>query len=238
MMAFRAIILLAFLVTVPLFAIFGKNAPDVVKALIQNYAPGSNPGVAALPEDDDAPIFRPALVSPSSLGTQQANLSDNLDKPRAMPSLSRPAQGGPGQSNPLSPDAGLLAGSPAGVRTAVGQFEAQPAIATIAHAEQERASGAPRGAVAAANQSATLPANRFPRDYFQVAEQRLRDLGARYYLLETFGPQGESYRFFCKVAAGQNSDQVRDFVAMDYDPLVAMHNVVQQVERWRAVRHQ
>ena len=73
----------------------------------------------------------------------------------------------------------------------------------------------------------------FPPDYFRGAEQKLRQLGATYYLLETLGPAGDSYRFFCKVAVSQNPDQVLAFFATNPDPLAAMDDVVRQVEAWR-----
>ncbi len=37
-------------------------------------------------------------------------------------------------------------------------------------------------------------------DQFMYIQQRLRELGANYYLLENWGDQGECYRFHCRVA--------------------------------------
>jgi hypothetical protein len=67
---------------------------------------------------------------------------------------------------------------------------------------------------------------------FRHVEQRLRELGATYYFLETFG---EGYRFYCKVALGTVADSThtRDFQAMNADPLEAMKKVLDQVESFR-----
>jgi hypothetical protein len=74
--------------------------------------------------------------------------------------------------------------------------------------------------------------NGFPPDYFHSSEQRLRQLGATYYLLETLGPEINQYRFFCKIAAGANGEEV-GFYAIERDPLSAMKGVIRQIETWR-----
>ena len=67
-------------------------------------------------------------------------------------------------------------------------------------------------------------------------ERRLRELGATYSLLESWGNQGQLYRFYCKMGIGGNSNYTRYFEATDADPLRAMNIVLQQVEAWRAGR--
>jgi hypothetical protein len=73
---------------------------------------------------------------------------------------------------------------------------------------------------------------------FRHVEQRLRELGATYYLLESWGSSGDRYRFYCEVALAGNTDSGhnRVFQAMDPDPLRAMKSVLDQVELWRAGR--
>lgn len=68
---------------------------------------------------------------------------------------------------------------------------------------------------------------------FRSAEMRLRELGASYYSLETGGPYGDNYRFYCKVRLQGNANEVLAFNALEDDPLKAMNNVVRQVELWR-----
>lgn len=71
-------------------------------------------------------------------------------------------------------------------------------------------------------------------DWFVWTQQRLRELGATYYVLETWGPGGGQYRFHCKMAIGGNPDQTRHFEATDANPARAMQMVLQQVEASRA----
>jgi hypothetical protein len=69
---------------------------------------------------------------------------------------------------------------------------------------------------------------------FRRTEMRLRDLGATHYMLETWGPDNNRYRFVCKMAIGGNADVNRYFQAVDDDPWQAMETVLQQVEQWRS----
>jgi len=70
-------------------------------------------------------------------------------------------------------------------------------------------------------------------DRFKQLERRLRDLGVTYYLLETWGTGAVQYRFHCKVSVAGNPNHTRPFDATDDDPIRAMQQVVDQVEKWR-----
>lgn len=63
---------------------------------------------------------------------------------------------------------------------------------------------------------------------------RLRELGAVYYLLETWGNDGQRFRFHCKMAISGNPNHTRHFEAIDRDALQAMGKVLAEVETWRA----
>jgi len=67
---------------------------------------------------------------------------------------------------------------------------------------------------------------------FRDAQERLRQLGATYYLLESWGSQEQLYRFYCRVAVDENADYTRYFEAIHADPFQAMRQVLQQVEAW------
>ncbi len=71
---------------------------------------------------------------------------------------------------------------------------------------------------------------------FAAIQDRLRKLGATYYLLESWGSRDYLYRFYCKVAVGGNPDYTHFFEATHSDPLEAMDEVLRQVEAWRAAR--
>jgi hypothetical protein len=107
----------------------------------------------------------------------------------------------------------------------------------------ERAANLPRTAAEAGGLSAidTGPSSGdsgFPPHYFHAAEERLRQMGATYYVLEALEPRTQEYRFFCKVAAGARPDQTRAFYAADRDALAAVNAVVRQVEGWRTQMQQ
>lgn len=72
-----------------------------------------------------------------------------------------------------------------------------------------------------------------PDARFKQAQQRLKELGATYYLLESYGDQGDAYRFYCRMAIGGNPHVTEQFYCVDNDALAAMTNVLQQVEAWR-----
>jgi hypothetical protein len=71
---------------------------------------------------------------------------------------------------------------------------------------------------------------------FGYVVDRLRELGAVYYLLETWGNEGQRFRFHCKMAIAGNPNYTRHFEAIDCDAIQAMGNVLAEVETWRADR--
>ncbi len=73
-------------------------------------------------------------------------------------------------------------------------------------------------------------------DTFTHIQHRLRELGATYYLLESWGDRRQLYRFYCKMAVGGNPNYTRYFEATDTAPLRAMADVLQQVEAWQMER--
>jgi len=71
-------------------------------------------------------------------------------------------------------------------------------------------------------------------DQFTYVLGRLRELGAVYYLLETWGSEGHWFRFHCKMAIGGNPSYTRHFEATDPEPIQAIGRVLSDVEAWRA----
>ena len=244
--AFRALVLLACLIVVPLAAIFGSQFPDVVKSvLIDRIFPNGVPGVAgAEPARDTAPPFVAATESSAWQGAQTGP---------TVPATAISAQTGAGTA-PAWSGAGVEPAvawnqAPGQVRPAAGESPpgGQPGgaerlgVAIPADGRQNfhanpnqgpSASGAP-GVGGPSNPSAHLVA---PPDRFTLMERRLREFGATYYLLETWGNESEYYRFHCKMAIANNPAHTRTFEATDTDPLRAMGRVVEQVEAWRAGR--
>ena len=63
---------------------------------------------------------------------------------------------------------------------------------------------------------------------FMSMQDRLRQLGASYYLLETWGNQRQFFRFYCQMAVGGNSSYTRYFEAINPNPLEAMADVLRR----------
>lgn len=69
-----------------------------------------------------------------------------------------------------------------------------------------------------------------PADHFSTIQHRLRQLGATYCRLETWGEGGEQFRFQCRIASPRGPGRFRDFEAVDADPVQAMTKVLGQVQ--------
>jgi hypothetical protein len=79
----------------------------------------------------------------------------------------------------------------------------------------------------------TSPGLQATANPFMAMQDRLRQLGATYYLLETWGNQRQFFRFYCQMAVGGNSTYTHYFEAINANPMQAMADVLAQVERWR-----
>jgi hypothetical protein len=77
---------------------------------------------------------------------------------------------------------------------------------------------------AAQTAKASLDADDIPK--------RLKDLGATYYVLESWGNDQQLYRFYCRMAVAGSSDYTQCFEATDANPQQAMQRVLRQVESW------
>ncbi|MHC4399231.1 MAG: hypothetical protein ACYTG0_06105 [Planctomycetota bacterium] len=69
-----------------------------------------------------------------------------------------------------------------------------------------------------------------PTDQFAYFQKRLRELGATYYLLETWGADGQYFRFHARIAMAGNPNFIRHFEATSPDALGAIAEVLRQVE--------
>lgn len=195
----------------------GLSQPSSVQA---NIAPTAAlaPGYVSTPTSLPVP---PALAAPP---TALAAL------PAAAPVASFTAQS---SATPLTaatrvasawPDRPALAESASAGVVPAG-FQAQMDTARAGRATADAAALVPAGAAAAGS-----------GDRFSVMQSRLKQLGATYTLLESWGSKGDLYRFYCKLAIGGNVNYTRYFEATDPDSFSAMAKVLQQVEAWRAGR--
>lgn len=252
---FRALVMLVCLIAIPLAALFGSSLPAVVQAVRQGrwptlaelrgtyglrqnslseappFAP-TTPGNQAIPSGPPAADGTPAMASPTSVAhtpLQQAVPCPPLDD-RANPGTQTTAVLPAGYEAPLDPSGHpasvLSTAEPSLVHVGAGGENPPPSPSGASPPDQSRGTPALAGPLAATSGS----------DPYTVIQDRLRQLGATYYLLESWGDQDRQYRFFCRMAIGGNAQCTRSFWSIDTDPFQAMRQVLQQVEAWRSGR--
>jgi hypothetical protein len=254
-LVFRALVMLACLAVVPLVAMYGKFLPDIVQAVVQAVKSRGHSDATATPNaaGGEAPPF--ADSSPRTTGGQSVASLDSQRNGAPGPwtgrdQSARPlndwdrqdASDSPTRNAPLerasfnapvsrraadgAADRARLSAAPMPQAPSSGPAAQLPARsgASAGHADESQA-GDPQ---ASAGSDCTAQ--------FRGMEKRLRELGATYYLLETWGSSGDRYRFFCKMSLAGNADYNRNriFQATAADPLRAMQDVLAQVEQWRA----
>ncbi len=258
--AFRALVMLACLLSIPAAALWGGSLPELVKQLLQQHLGLSL--ASASSTLSEAPPFVP--------GSSGTILADPIaGAPATLPPLSPPVvQLGPQAVPPqvalapqLGPSATPLQAPPTtadytqmpangtpGVVPAGYQLPAEPMPADAMPREFSPPVRQPGPSVYQRNKPGLVPVcfdeacpppnaapEKSPTDnQFQQIQERLRRLGATYYLLESWGAQGDLYRFYCKMAVGGNPNYTRYFEAVDSDPVRVMGKVLQDVEVWRA----
>jgi hypothetical protein len=78
-----------------------------------------------------------------------------------------------------------------------------------------------------------MPAPAGADGQFTAIQQRLRQLGATWYALETWGNEGR-FHFTCRVSVDGNPGLNRLFQASDAEAIQAMAKVLHDVERWKS----
>jgi hypothetical protein len=219
-LAFRIFVMLSCLIIVPMAAIFGSAFPDVVKTvLVDRIVSWSTGQPVENPPPADPNGFREVAPGPPAArepGNWEA--APRWGAPAATASWQAPAQRTPGEVVPVG---GQMA--PDVVNRS--NFSA-PVAAPGPGAPAAGPQAIPAGPSSALSQS----------ERFTELARRLRAYGATYYLLETWGADGELYRFHCRMAVGNNPNYARPFEATNRDALAAMSEVVAQVEAWRSGR--
>lgn len=212
-LAFRALVMLACVALVPLLAIYGKQLPEFYRAVVEAYKARTQPKAAdpLATLGTDAPAWAPT----NDRGLQSAGKTLGAPAPwnnSGQTALPLPSTGG-------SPAAPIGTVRPASFSSPIDAGKSADAIATASRTS-------PKDTALQAGATDTCSVQ------FRHAEQRLRELGATYYLLETFG---DGYRFYCEVSLAGNADSGhnRVFQATDPDPLQAMKKVLDEVEGFR-----
>jgi len=224
----RALVMLTFLVVIPSVAIFGDRWREMTEAWLDGPWPPAWLAAETTPEQDesidDAPRFEP-------LGPQaQASMAPAFQPPEpfSAPPGAQPLHANPSRQDMQPSDAARIASIAEDGSSVVptGYDSRQDAAA-------DRSSQHP-------SPSHFSPAGEFfvsppPGDErFAQMHERLRQLGATYVLLESWGEQHQTFRFYCKIAIAGNPHYTYRFEATDAEPIEAMAKVVAQIERWRA----
>jgi hypothetical protein len=219
-------------------AIFGSAFPDVVKTVLVDRIVALSTGKPLEPAAPaaDAQGFREVMPAATPEGGAapawgaQAATASWQSQPATAPPAVVPV-GGPPPGEGMHPAAGFAAqaGGPAPPH--------MPPVSPAAYPRPSDA-GLSNAAIAAASlQPGACGPDRTAcpleqPDRFTEIERKLREYGATYYLLETYGGQGDLYRFHCRMAvAGGQYPQM--FEATDRDALKAMADVLHRVETWR-----
>lgn len=213
--AFRAFIMLMTLVAIPSVALFWNELPPLGDKLLticeQHW------GIRFLRSDK-----RTTRRDPDA---DHLNLAD---APRFAPSSESPFAA---HTEPMSLAAEFVGQTNGRMSSASFPDTAFPAMQTSYETAVDRAgstlrSGPPVRAESDGGQVQSV-------DQFSTIQLRLRELGATYYLLESWGTNATRYRFHCRMAVAGDDRHFRQFEAMASDPLAAMTEVLRQVEQWR-----
>ena len=205
----RALVMVFCLIAIPLAALFGTSLPDIVKAL------GLGGAVITANDRDkggEAPLFAtniPDVADAPELAVEHNNVpwKEGNNTMRQAPKVSLDMQ--TVQAGFTEP-APLYSGQSGSIE---GRFATEPL-------RSER----PVVPVAA---EATLGGI----ERFEQIQRQLRDLGATYFRLESFGSDRQFYRFQCEMPIGA-AGAVRHFEASSVNSLDAMESVLAEINSW------
>lgn len=251
----RSLVLWAFLLGVPLAALIWTPAGEVVDAFLadrlREYIDwGGGRGRSA--EASPPASTRPASSTPANTSEHEPPARDSSIAESAWAPPPAPFPSGE-EFAPLPPlDGGELDGSlgrASDVTRAAGWNPSNWSRTSATNAREgaqpvnyQTTAGAspspagplvPVGAEPSGAPPATATTPLAQSEPFASRFARLQELGAQYYLLETFGNQPGQFRFHAKLALTPNSAYTRPFEATAADPLTAVDQVLHEVEAWR-----
>ena len=257
--ACRAMVMVACLVGLVGAALFGTALPDLAKGLLDgHWQAGTKSANQSAPE-------APPFGSPSSSqweswpadgsrnapdwpdGSQRGTTAFAAAPGQAVPEvfhggeMDRPSAAGsvvPVASPRNAPRMGAVQTS---YESWAGQPSDNPATSYEAHPGRVAPSSAGQSAQDVfqpdrLSQVTPRPQPPHTVDRFTYIQTRLRELGATYYLLESWGSDGQYFRFHCRMAVGGSQGYARHFEATESDALQAMARVLEEVESWRGSR--
>ena len=207
--AFRAFVMLAFAVAISVVAFGGPGVPEKARQWLEKTWPAVSSAISKA----TASIL--AQLTPANTSQQNAVAGSSVP--------GQPGGGAPALPAQLTGDSQAIllpvqtAGSNAGPNVLAAANVVPADYQSPVDSRLNRASTAGQG----------------DGNLFIAVQDRLRQLGATYYLLETWGNQRQFYRFYCQMAVGGNASYTRYFEAINANPMEAMADVLRQVEEWR-----
>ena len=241
----RALVMLVCVVAIPLVALFGTSARDLINTLLDGHKDaGPASARALLPE---APPFDPASQLLVSGTGPRGEVQAMVQQPGSVP-LTPVGTPPPITPSQLSAAPGYVPPPPGGIAGEGPHMDSgasrqpdvvpvsQPGAIPAGYETPLKPPAAPRANMAheaiPVAEAVTQPAE--ATDPLTEVQRRLRGLGATHYVLEFWGDRGDLYRFSCEVAIGAGSNYNRHFEATASDQLQAMGKVLQEVEAWRS----
>ena len=212
--AIRAVVMLGCLIAVPAVAVSGKSLPEMFERLVARSRP------AAAQREQPASGVAEGITwrvnpEPACGEDPLQELSEGL-----------PALAGVEQRS-VSPTAGLAVPERPFLVQRDGPTDR---VGLVESADLVPVHRSPP--TSAAEPIAGSPA--LVTEDCREVERRLRQLGATYYILELWGQSKQLYRFHCRVAVTGSPTYTRYFEATGTEALLAMREVLGQVEAWRA----
>jgi hypothetical protein len=250
----RGLVMLVCLVAIPLAALFGSSLPKVVKALEERRwptlaelkgatsRPANSPTepLPFVPAGTPAPAPTAVVQSPGTTAAPDLSQRRPGDAVDATVSAVMPVRYDQAADPPANRDRPAAPQpNPASTMNAVSRprdFAPAPppgaGLVPIDSPDSRNAGGS--NSALGASEPPPLPPRAATSDPYTYIQDRLRQLGATYYLLESWGDQRHEFRFYCRMAVGGNPQYTHAFWAIDSDPLRAMGEVLRQVEQWRS----
>jgi hypothetical protein len=231
----RSLIAIGSLIAVPAIAVVGVSAPQALHRAKHAYKP-----VVAATEGETAP--GESSQADQALVADASDAARRRDPGSGLPAADRSTGGM--HRPPARPAAAFWA---ANASTAAPDHQPESLHRQTAITASTVSTGETRPAESVTRQTAyeaEVPHRLQPTtrrlehdpspDRFTALERRLRDLGATHYRLETWGDEGELFRFRCMMAVPGRANHNRYFEATDPEALRSMERVLRQVERWHA----
>ena len=256
--ACRVVVMLAFLITIPLIALFGKSLPDVAETVWSYWKKPTQEN--NWPDAEEAPPFASQAVAAqptdkalaTAHSTDLAALASNTNHPTTSTASLQPNPSQP-TAAPLTPYAptannwsNTQSTSPNTPPSHAGNQASYNAYANNTGSNLAGNIGTntpytntapivsspapPYGSQPLAQTAVGQPAQN--SDFEQISK-RLQQLGATYYRLESWGNGQPLFRFQCRMAIVGSTGLTRQFEATHQDPAEAMRQVLRQIEVWQ-----